>query len=320
MCTSDPLHFFFFWSVSTCLWTIWNSEQKLPFLELEIFSYSYTHKLRQPGPGPQDVTGNISVSLNVKRQWHKYTLTKCSAGSQPTAWPSFLLLGFTASQEETGTLFPPQVLVIKTILKLCEILFGNTLCFVPCDADCCMQPDWLIWHLFIKGSTSPGLVFGFVFFSYHNIEEATEESENESLPQQRTELWLLKRLNQPAVCLGVKQGEASLFSQPVRIIHFLTQPTCDSHRWPPSLLSSDDFPFPLPKYNSCQKANVAQAGDIPVVQGKSSLSIDVILKPRTEILLLSSHSHTYINTLTQYKQVPETPKCFSPIRRHFKTN
>lgn len=87
--------FFFLWSVSTCLWTIWNSEQKLPFLEFEIFSCSYTHKLRQPRP--QDVTRNISVSLNLKRQWHKYTLTKCSAGSQPTTWPSLLLLSFIAS-------------------------------------------------------------------------------------------------------------------------------------------------------------------------------------------------------------------------------
>lgn len=150
MCTSDPLYSFFFPpSVSTCLWTIWNLEQKFPFLELEIFSCSYTHKLRQPRP--QDVTGNISVSLNAKRQWHKDTWTKCSAGSQPAAWPSSLLLGFTASQEETHALFPPQVLAIKTILKLCEILFGNTLCFVPCDADCRTQPVWLIWHFFLWG-------------------------------------------------------------------------------------------------------------------------------------------------------------------------
>ena len=159
----SPLLFFFFPpSVSTCLWTIWNLEQKFPFLELEIFSCSYTHKLRQPRP--QDVTGNISVSLNAKRQWHKDTWTKCSAGSQPAAWPSSLLLGFTASQEETRALFPPQVLAIKTILKLCEILFGNTLCFVPCDADCRTQPVWLIWHFFLWGKHFFWVGWFFFFF------------------------------------------------------------------------------------------------------------------------------------------------------------
>ena len=168
MCTSDPLYSLFFSSpsVSTCLWTIWNSEQKFPFLELEIFSCAYTHKLRQPRP--QDVPGNRSVSLNVKRQWHKYTLTKCSAGSQPTAWPCFPLLGFAASQAEPRTLFPPQVLAIKTILKLREILFGNTLRFVPCDADCRTQPVWLIWHFFLWGKhfSWAGWFFSFFFFFF----------------------------------------------------------------------------------------------------------------------------------------------------------
>lgn len=180
---------------------------------------------------------------------------------------------------------------------------------------------WLA-HLFIQGKHfSWGCFFCLSFFLGIATLKKLQSEKMEVRPNKGLSCDFLREKVKSTGCVSWSETgrrAASLFTQPVRRIHFLTQPTCDSHRWPPSLLSLDDFPFPLPKYNASRKTNVPQAGDISVVQRKSSLSTYVILKPREEILLLSSHSHTYINTPTQYRQVPETPKHVSSIRRHLK--
>lgn len=88
-----------------------------------------------------------------------------------------LLLRFIALQGEACSAFPPQVVVIKTILELCEILFGNALCFVPPRLTGAHR---LFGVSLSKESASPEV--GNFFFPYLNIEETKEEPDNESPP------------------------------------------------------------------------------------------------------------------------------------------